>query len=120
MALGKLKRGAVSSTAALFGLHRDTVSKSWSNCSMPSAKLGRVDLNVLDLGFFASIQSLQQKAISRTVDDIIRATLAAFGDLDSMKLEKVFLTFQAVMRKDVLRRAETPVVNVYCPTSLLL
>ncbi|RHY35427.1 hypothetical protein DYB32_000096 [Aphanomyces invadans] len=52
MALGKLKRGAISSTAALFGLHRDTVSKSWSS----------------------------------------------FRDLDSMKLESVFLTFQAVMR----------------------
>ncbi|ETV93466.1 hypothetical protein H310_12517 [Aphanomyces invadans] len=41
------------------------------------------DLNVLNLGFLASIQSLQYKMKSRTVYD---------------KLEAKFLTFQAVMR----------------------
>ncbi|KAF0706721.1 hypothetical protein As57867_006689, partial [Aphanomyces stellatus] len=55
------------------------------------------DLNVLDLGFFASIQSLQYKTMSRTVDDVIRSTLAAFDALCSDKLECVFLTLQAVV-----------------------
>ncbi|ETV89837.1 hypothetical protein H310_15325 [Aphanomyces invadans] len=56
------------------------------------------DLNVLDLGFFASIQSLQYKEESRSVDDVIRSTLAAFEMLSYEKLEDVFLTLQAVMR----------------------
>ncbi|KAF0701534.1 Aste57867_8015 [Aphanomyces stellatus] len=55
------------------------------------------DLNVLDLGFFASIQSLQYKTMSRTVDDVIRSTLAAFDALCCDKLECVFLTLQAVV-----------------------
>ncbi|KAF0687490.1 Aste57867_20762 [Aphanomyces stellatus] len=36
------------------------------------------DLNVLDLGFFASIQSLQYKVISYSIDGVIDATLLAF------------------------------------------
>ncbi|KAF0733705.1 hypothetical protein Ae201684_009277 [Aphanomyces euteiches] len=79
------------------------------------------DLNVLDLGFFASIQSLQLKKVSRTVDE----------------LERVFLTFQAVMRlvlehdgdnkfalphlkTAALRYAGLLMDNVSCPVSLLM
>ncbi|ETV74074.1 hypothetical protein H257_11385 [Aphanomyces astaci] len=44
--LGKLPRGAFTSTATHFNLHRTTVSKIWNsystNCMMPSSKLGRV------------------------------------------------------------------------------
>ncbi|ETV91034.1 hypothetical protein H310_14274 [Aphanomyces invadans] len=89
-----------------------------------------------DLGFFASIQSLQYKSVSRTVDDIIEATLSAFECLGVEKLENVFLTFQAVMRlviqhsgdnqfrlphlgKDALRRAGALMENVSCPVALL-
>ncbi|RHY15621.1 hypothetical protein DYB25_005404 [Aphanomyces astaci] len=95
------------------------------------------DLNALDLGFFASIQSLQYKSMSRTVDDVIRSTLAAFEELSYEKLESVFLTFQSVMRlilehdggnhyvlphlkKAALRRAGLLMQNVSCPVSLLL
>ncbi|KAF0718363.1 Aste57867_1744 [Aphanomyces stellatus] len=95
------------------------------------------DLNVLDLGFFASIQSLQYKSMSRTVDDVIRSTLAAFEHLSYESLENVFLTFQAVLRlvlehdgdnhfklphlkKASLRRAGLLMSNVSCPVSLLV
>ncbi|RHZ10534.1 hypothetical protein DYB37_012778, partial [Aphanomyces astaci] len=95
------------------------------------------DLNVLDLGFFASIQSLQYKKMSRTVDDGVRNTMEAFDELTYDKLESVFLTFQAVMRlvlehsgdnhfalphlkKAALRRAGLLMSNVSCPVSLLL
>ncbi|RHZ20767.1 hypothetical protein DYB37_011312 [Aphanomyces astaci] len=44
--LGKLPRGAFTSTATHFNLHRTTVSKIWNsystNSMMPSSKLGRV------------------------------------------------------------------------------
>ncbi|RLO02502.1 hypothetical protein DYB28_014161 [Aphanomyces astaci] len=45
--LGKLPRGAFTSTATHFNLHRTTVSKIWNsystNSMMPSSKLGRVE-----------------------------------------------------------------------------
>ncbi|ETW06323.1 hypothetical protein H310_02607 [Aphanomyces invadans] len=95
------------------------------------------DLNVLDLGFLSSIQSLQLKKVGRTVDEVIRYTLAAFDELSYEKLECVFLTFQAVMRlvlehagdnkfalpylkKAALRRAGLLMSNMSCPVSLLL
>ncbi|ETW02180.1 hypothetical protein H310_05748 [Aphanomyces invadans] len=94
------------------------------------------DLNVLGLGFFASIQSLQYKRVSRTVDDVIASTLMAFDMLSGEKLEDVFLILQAVMRlvldhggdnhfklphlkKDAMRRAGTLAVNLAVPVSLL-
>ncbi|ETV85062.1 hypothetical protein H257_02939 [Aphanomyces astaci] len=95
------------------------------------------DLNVLDLGFFASIQSLQYKKMSRTVDDVVRNTMEVFDELTYDKLESVFLTFQTVMRlvlehsgdshfalphlkKAALRRAGLLMSNVSCPVSLIL
>ncbi|RQM20584.1 hypothetical protein B5M09_012566 [Aphanomyces astaci] len=95
------------------------------------------DLNVLDLGFFASIQSLQYKKMNRTENDVIRNTFEGFDELNYEKLENVFLTFQAVMRlvlehggdnhsalphlkKAALRRAGLLMSNVTCPDSLLL
>ncbi|KAF0756484.1 hypothetical protein AaE_004611 [Aphanomyces astaci] len=95
------------------------------------------DLNVLDLGFFASIQSLQYKKMSRSVDDVVRHTMEAFDELNHEKLDNVFLTFLAVMRlilehsgcngyalphlkKESLRRAGLLMSNVSCPVSLLL
>ncbi|KAH9085651.1 hypothetical protein Ae201684P_005452 [Aphanomyces euteiches] len=94
------------------------------------------DLNVFDLGFFASIQALQRKVLSRSVDDVIHATLLAFEMLSMEKLADVFLTLQAVMRlvlehhgdnhfklphlkKEAMRRAGTLMANVTCPVSLI-
>ncbi|RHZ08023.1 hypothetical protein DYB31_006442, partial [Aphanomyces astaci] len=88
------------------------------------------DLNVLDLGYFASIQSLQNKVVSHSIDDVIQSTLEA---ISSEKLENVFHTFQAVMRlvngsnhfplphlkKDAKRCAGTLSANLSCPASLL-
>ncbi|ETV84653.1 hypothetical protein H257_03795 [Aphanomyces astaci] len=93
------------------------------------------DLNVRDLGFFASIQALQYKMVSRSMDDVIEATLSAFEVLSSDKLSSIFLTLQAVMclvmehhgennfklphlKKHTLRRAGTLMANVTCPASL--
>ncbi|KAF0682834.1 Aste57867_25133 [Aphanomyces stellatus] len=107
----------------------------WSfgvRCQPPNSP----DLNVLYLGFFASIQSLQYKLVSRTLDDVIRATHAAFDLAGSEALAKVFLSLQAVMRlvlennggnqfrlphlrKNALKRAGALMTNVPCPSVLL-
>ncbi|ETV93782.1 hypothetical protein H310_12346 [Aphanomyces invadans] len=95
------------------------------------------DFNVLDLGFLASIQALQYKTFSRSVDDVISSTLCAFEALRVETLGNVFLTLQAIMRqilehdgnndfkiphmkKDTLRRCGSLMANFTCPVSLLL
>ena len=56
------------------------------------------DTNVLDLGFFNSIQALQHQCPSRTIDDLIAATEKAFADLQETKLNYVFLTLQQCLK----------------------
>ncbi|XP_074287904.1 uncharacterized protein LOC141613067 [Silene latifolia] len=55
------------------------------------------DLNVLDLGFFRAIQSLQQKKKSKVVSELVENTTKAFDDLEVIKLNYVFITLQACM-----------------------
>ncbi|ETV97361.1 hypothetical protein H310_09696 [Aphanomyces invadans] len=55
------------------------------------------DLNILDLGFFNSIQSLQHKMTAFTVDELIGNVKKAFTDIPAESLENVFYTLQSVM-----------------------
>ncbi|KAF0702551.1 hypothetical protein AaE_015855 [Aphanomyces astaci] len=55
------------------------------------------DLNILDLGFFNSIQALQQKMPAYTVDELIRNVENAFTNVPSVSLDNVFYTLQSVM-----------------------
>lgn len=56
------------------------------------------DTNVLDLGFFNAIQSLQHQVPSRSIDDLIAATKNAFVELSETKLNFVFLSLQQCMK----------------------
>ncbi|ETV90233.1 hypothetical protein H310_14935 [Aphanomyces invadans] len=62
------------------------------------------DLNVLDLGFFRSIQTLQEQKYPRYIDDIVAGTLQAWREVDMMTLNANFLTLQCCM-KEVIRVA---------------
>ncbi|KAH7857582.1 hypothetical protein Vadar_014262 [Vaccinium darrowii] len=55
------------------------------------------DLNVLDLGFFRAIQTLQYQQAPKNVDELVSAVMRAFEELPSERLENVFLTLQACM-----------------------
>jgi hypothetical protein len=55
------------------------------------------DFNVLDLGFFAAIQALQQKIVTKTTDELIEAVQTAFDEYSSVDSNKIFLTLQASM-----------------------
>ena len=56
------------------------------------------DMNVLDLGFFNSIQSLQNKKQPKSVDELIEVVKAAFHeDANKKNLNKVFLSLQQAM-----------------------
>ncbi|XP_074277166.1 uncharacterized protein LOC141600811 [Silene latifolia] len=61
------------------------------------------DLNVLDLGFFRAIQSLQQKKKSRILKDLVDNTMKAYEELEVIKLNYVFITLQACML-DIMKR----------------
>jgi hypothetical protein len=80
------------------------------------------DLNVLDLGFFCAIQSLQHEHAPSTVEELIASKMAAYADLSPTKLNDTFLSLQHIiecviqcfgsnayqrphMGKDKLRRA---------------
>lgn len=54
------------------------------------------DFNVLDLGFFNSIQSVQHRKQAYCVPSLVRAVVEAFEELPVQTLEKCFLTLQAV------------------------
>lgn len=60
------------------------------------------DTNVLDLGYFNAIQSLQHEASPTTVDELITAVNESFAKLSKETLDSVFLTLQACMESIML------------------
>ncbi|CAM9901585.1 unnamed protein product, partial [Pylaiella littoralis] len=88
------------------------------------------DTNILDLGFFASIQSLQDRCRARTTDDLLHEVEVAWAATDPAKLGKVWTSLQACMEqtllcdgdntyklphlsKDAAARAGTPIAKRY-------
>ena len=55
------------------------------------------DLNVLDLGFFRSIQSLTNTLSSKTLKEFIKGVEAEFRAYESSKLNRIFLSLMSVM-----------------------
>ncbi|XP_049383023.1 uncharacterized protein LOC125847448 [Solanum stenotomum] len=55
------------------------------------------DLNVLNLGFFRAIQSLQYQKAPLTIDELINAVETSFNEMKWERLNHVFLTLQACM-----------------------
>ncbi|XP_019196986.1 PREDICTED: uncharacterized protein LOC109191356 isoform X2 [Ipomoea nil] len=55
------------------------------------------DMNVLDLGFFRALQSLQHQEAPRNVDELVAATHKAFNEISVESLSNVFLTLQLCM-----------------------
>jgi hypothetical protein len=55
------------------------------------------DLNVLDLGFFSSLQSMTFLTNSRNMDELIQNVQDKFNSYDESKLRRVFLTLQGCM-----------------------
>ena len=55
------------------------------------------DMNVLDLGFFNSLQSLVYGTISRSIDELIANVQKEFNEYDPSTLNRVFLTLQGCL-----------------------
>ena len=60
------------------------------------------DLNVLDLGYFNSIQALQHQAAPSNIDKLVDAVQSSFNALERYKLNNVFLTLQKVMEACIM------------------
>jgi hypothetical protein len=57
------------------------------------------DMNCLDLGFFASLQSLTYDTECRNMDDLIANVLKKFDEYDSTLIRRVILTLQSCLIK---------------------
>ena len=55
------------------------------------------DLNVLDLGYFRALQSVQYRSTCFNANQLIAAVNTAFDTMPANTLNSVFLTLQAVM-----------------------
>jgi hypothetical protein len=55
------------------------------------------DMNCLDLGFFASLQSLTDRTTSRNMDELIHNVINEYENYDPIILNRVFLTLQECM-----------------------
>ena len=64
------------------------------------------DLNVLDLGYFAAIQSLQQKKRTTTLEELVVAVQGSFVELSRETLVNVFPTWCACMEKIMLHAGD--------------
>ena len=60
------------------------------------------DLNVLDLGYFHAIQSLQHQAAPQNIDELVSEVYVSFAALKYSKLNDIFLTLQKVMELVIL------------------
>jgi len=55
------------------------------------------DMNCLDLGFFASLQSLTDRTTSRNMDELIVNVINEYENYNPVLLNRVFLTLQGCM-----------------------
>ncbi|XP_041994188.1 uncharacterized protein LOC121744667 [Salvia splendens] len=55
------------------------------------------DCNVLDLGYFRAIQSLQDDKVAKGVDELLRNVHSSFDELSPYTLNNVFLTLQGCL-----------------------
>ncbi|XP_042032989.1 uncharacterized protein LOC121779679 [Salvia splendens] len=55
------------------------------------------DTNVLDLGYFRAIQSLQDDKMATSVDDLLRNVFNSFEELSPQTLNRVFITLQSCL-----------------------
>ena len=60
------------------------------------------DTNILDLGFFNAVQSLQHKKNTNTIPELVKAVEDSFNEQDGLTLNKVFITHQQCLEQIIL------------------
>lgn len=79
----------------------DATTDGW-NMTISNQPPNSPDFNVLDLGFFNSIQSLQQQKRMTGVDELIKAVEESYWSQEIATLENVWLTWQKSMECSLL------------------
>ena len=59
------------------------------------------DFNVLDLGFFNTIQSLRQKDAPKNVDELISAVIGAYNQISRETLNNNILSYRYAMESSL-------------------
>ncbi|KAF0702012.1 hypothetical protein AaE_016180 [Aphanomyces astaci] len=72
-----------------------------SNVTMLNQPPNSPDFNILDLGFFNAIQSLQYQKCTRSIGELIEAVENAFVELPVDTVSKTFITLQKVMQLSI-------------------
>ncbi|KAF0685458.1 Aste57867_22672 [Aphanomyces stellatus] len=54
-------------------------------------------MNILDLGFFAAIQSLQHRSSARTIDELVSNVHRSFDEYPMESLDMTFMSLQACL-----------------------
>ncbi|XP_074293752.1 uncharacterized protein LOC141620902 [Silene latifolia] len=76
---------------------REAASNDGWNIQLVQQPPNSPDMNVLDLGFFRDIQSLKTLTNSYKLDELVGAVTTAFNNLEVIKLNYVFITWQGCM-----------------------
>ncbi|KAH7866783.1 hypothetical protein Vadar_024892 [Vaccinium darrowii] len=75
----------------------EAASKDGFNICLSFQPVQSPDMNVLDLGYFRVIQSLQHQQAPKTIDELDHVVEKSFEDLSSDCLNRVSLSLQACM-----------------------
>ena len=75
----------------------ETVAKTGLDIRIIQQPANSPDLNVLDLEFFNSLQSLTDCPSPKTLQDLIKGVLEEFEGYEVYKLNRIFLTLQTCM-----------------------
>ncbi|KAF0702160.1 hypothetical protein AaE_016093 [Aphanomyces astaci] len=89
-----------TSDAKLQESFRQYAAQGWSFQLAPQPA-NSPDLNVLDLGFFAALQSLQHRESARTIDDLVANVAKAFKDYPFERLDHTFMTLQSCLLETI-------------------
>lgn len=57
------------------------------------------DLNILDLGYFNAIQTLQHQVCPRTIQELVSAVENSFDEYSTKHVNRIFLTLQSCMQE---------------------
>ena len=77
------------------------------------------DLNVLDLGYFNSIQSLQQQHKMRKIEDLVESVSESYESLSVTPLHNIWITWKLIMLKVIEVEGDNTYVLPHKNRSLL-
>lgn len=95
-------------------------TENWWNIRLKSQPANSPDFNVLELGFFHSIRSLEHQKDIKNIDDLVAATEKAFYELSPQTLNMTFLSYQHAMMSALKENGscKTP-ITLECSPSII-